>query len=458
MFAGPIAKGSLKVTRTVQRTRLEVLPTVKGDGYEANLLEMNVLWNNTIRSLDQANFSRNHMLEYLPPYSSSWIYEPSQWDPTWTLACNSTEETLLHNISAVGNYTFLSPIEAFPGYRRTYDPTWLNASKYRTQVDFASWSTTEPAFIFEEALFFILIQSDPVADDRMYTNNATMDICFSVLHLSHFNATSVADPTLDAEDTWLFVGPVHNASYTRIECTITRKPVVPDEEKIPWIWTNDTFSITNGYRTYFANILESAASQKLPVLTPTPLDILRMWQTYFVTVNTIYASPVPRLVSISIDTVQLFTGLLLPLVILTALTIWTSGRYWIFMLRNKAKLDKLGIPDSKFEWIIQGAKVLWTSQEEVEEEHTEKDEVALPSPCSVTQGDRDYLHSATFGYRCSKVPKPTADPPLLLIPEPSLARIHVPRSSRSTTPAASVSRAISRDSARLGERARTQSP
>ncbi|OAP58459.1 hypothetical protein AYL99_07549 [Fonsecaea erecta] len=462
MFAGPIAKVSLRSTQTVQLASLEILPTIKGDGYEANLLEMNVLWNQTIRSLDQANFPVDHMLEYLPPYTSPWIYESSQWDPTWTLTCNFTEETHLPNVSAVGNYTFRDPIDAFPTYRKTYDPKWLDSSKYRVQVDFSSWSKTEPAFIFEEALFFILIESDPAIDDRMYTNNATMDICFSVLHLSHLNATDLTDATLDAEDTWRFVGPVRNASYTRIECGISRKPVVPDEDAIPWIWTNDTYSITFGYRTYFSNMLESAASKGLPVPTPTPMDILRMWQTYFATVNTIYAFPVPRVISVWMDTVQLSTGLLMTLIFIAALIIWTSGRYSIFRLRNKAQLKKLGIPDSKLEWIIHGAKVLWAGQaplsqgdEEQQQQQAEKDDAPPPPPAHppsplVRQRDRDHLRTATFGYRYSEVPNPPAAPGFSVVPELSLARIHVPRSSRSPALSASISREVSRDSARSG--------
>ncbi|KIW28119.1 uncharacterized protein PV07_07801 [Cladophialophora immunda] len=470
MFAGPIAKVSLRSTQTVQKRPLGVLPTVKGDGYEANLVDENVLWNNTIQSLDLANFTLDHMLEYLPPSTSPWTYEPSQWDPTWTLTCNSTEETLLHNVSAVGNYTFRNPIDAFPAYRQTYEPAWMDSSKYRTQVDFSSWSKTQPAFIFEEVLLFILIASDPAIDDRMYTNNATMEVCFSVLHLSHFNATDLTDATLDAEDSWRFVGPVGNASYTRLECTITRKPVVADEEAIPWIWTNDTYSITFAFRTYFSNMLESAASKELPVPTPTSVDVLRMWQAYFATVNTIYAFPTPRVLSVWMDTVQLSTALLLTLVILTALIVWTSGRYSVFMLRNKDKLDKLGIPDSKIEWIIHGAKVLWASQERVGEPHQDHQEqqqqqvvvkedddaASSPPPMAATplatQTDRDHLRMATFGHRYSQVCNPTADPgsPLVVVPEPSLARIHVPRSSRSAAPSTSISREISRDSARSG--------
>jgi hypothetical protein len=441
MFAGPIAKVSLRRTSTVQNAQLEVLQTIKGDGYEANLLEMNVLWNNTIQSLDQANFPINHMLEYLPPYTSPWIFNPSQWDPTWTLMCNFTEETLLHNVSAVGNYTFRNPIDAFPTFRDTYDIAWLNSSKYRTQVDFSAWSTTEPAFIFEEALFFILIESDPVIGDRMHTNNATMEISFSVLHLSHLNATDLIDTTLDAEDTWRFVGRVRNASFTRIECSISRKPVVPDEDAIPWIWTNDTYSITFGFRTYFSNLLESAASKGLPVTTPTPLDILRMWQTYFATVNTIYAFPTPRVVSVWMETVQLSTGLLLTLVILVVLIIWTSGRYLIFVMRNKAKLGKMCIPDSKLEWIIHGAKVIVTGEKEE----------ATPV---MTQKDRDHLRIATFGYRNSEVkPADTG----LLVQEPGLARIHVTRTLSSTVPT-SINKEISRNPSYCATKSNTLPP
>lgn len=408
MLAGPIAKVSLRVTTTVQNSQLGVLNAVKGDSYQANLLEANVFWNDTIASLNRAKFPTDQMLDYLPPTTTPWTYIPDQWNPTWTMDCSFTEETPLHNLTAVGNHTFLDPIDAFPPYRDTYESRWLDESMYRRQVDISGWSTTDPAFHFTDELFFILIGSDPVIDDRMYTNNATMEISFSVLHFKNFNATNIADTTLDAEDSWVFFGPVESANYTRLECNISRKPEVAEESSVPWIWTNDTYAITFGFRTYFSYMLENATSKGLPVETPSPLDLLRLWQTYMITMNTIYAFPTSREVGVLMDTVQISIGFLTAFILLTLMTVWSTFRYFIFRRRHKKELEELYIPDSKLEWMVHGAKV-------VEGEGEEFAIVPL-------RKDRDHLQVATFGRRGSVLENGEPVGPLQT---PGLARIHL---------------------------------
>ncbi|KAH8753205.1 hypothetical protein F5882DRAFT_308787, partial [Hyaloscypha sp. PMI_1271] len=356
MFAGPIAKLSLRRTLTIQKSELEVLQAIKGDSYTANLLEANVLWNNTIHSLDEAGFPDNQMLDYLPPSTSPWIYVSREWNPTWTMACNYTTETVLHNVTSSGNYTFFQPIDAFPAYRDTYDASWLNKSMYRVQADFASWSVVEPSTVFKDVLFFILILPNPETDSRIYTNNETLQMSISVLHAQDFDALNISDVTLGSETSWRPVGPIRNTSFSRTECNITRKPQVADENAIPWLWTNDTYSITYAFRTYWSFLVEDNSSKGQPVSTPTPKDILRLYQAYMVSVNTIYALKSLKTVSIWMETVQLSTVFLGTIIVLTASTLWLTGRYFNFQRRHKAKLKELYVPDGKLEWMVHGAK------------------------------------------------------------------------------------------------------
>lgn len=410
MFSGPIAKVSLKSSRTIQASQLEVLQTTKGDGSIANLLEANVLWNDTIRSLNEAGFPQTQMLDYLPSSTAPWTYITSEWNPTWSMTCDYTDATLLHNVTAPGNYTFYDPINAFPAYRDTYDRKWLDRSNYRMQADFTSWTTSSvaPDPPFQDVLFFILIEPDPEKDDRMNTNNETMEISISVVHAQNFHASDYADSTEGAATIWRPTGPVGNTSYARVECNITRKSDVVDEDEIPWIWTNDTYAITMAYWTYWAYLLEDNASKDLPVSMPTPGELLRFYQAYMVSVNTIYAFPMLRNVSILMDTVQLSVIFLTIVTVLSCLTLWLTGRYFWFLGRHHSKLDQVFIPDSKMDWMIHAAKV--SAHEDMIDEKGAK--------------DRDHFRTATFGYSETDLEKAGAG-----LRPPGLARVYTGRTS-----------------------------
>lgn len=385
MFAGPISKSSLRSIPQASLDNLEVLYATKGDGFSANKLLANVLWNDTIQSLNRANFPTDQLLDYLPPWSAPWIYKAQEWDPTWRMTCNNTPETILYNVEAYGNYTFYDPVNAFPAYRETYNPSWFDSSRYRMQADFNSWQIVTDEIPFKEVLFFILFQSDPEVNDRMYMNNETLQISLSVLHVRGFKVNNFSDTGQGAVTRWEPIGPVQNATFTRTECNITRKEVVKDENAIPWIWTNDTYSITMSYQQYYMYSLETAASKGLVVETPTPKDLLRFYQVYMASVNTINSTPTLREVSVWRDMVQLSVALLVAIIVLAVVTIWLGIRYFIFVRRHGSKLEEACIPDGKIEWMVHAARLS-----------------ALRSDEEMTKGkkpkDRDHFCSASFGY------------------------------------------------------------
>ena len=426
MFSGPIAKISLRSTRTVQKSEVGVLQTLKGDGNDGNMLDANVLWNDTIQSLNQAAFPNDQVLDYLPPSSVPWAYIASEWNPTWSMACNFTPNTVVHNVTASGNYTFYDPLNAFPAYRNTYSPSWLDKSKYRVQPDFDSWQIVTDKNPFKVALFFILIQSDPEIDDRMNTNNETLQLSMSIFRAQDFQALNYVDIGEDAVDEWRPVGPIQNASFTRTECNITRRPDVPDEDAVPWIWTNDTDSIIMAYRQYWNYMLEDSASKGLPVTMPTPEDILRFYQAYMVSVNTVYAFPSPRSLSVWMNTVQLSTVFLVIVLVFTLLTLWLVGRYLIFLKRNNSELEDICVPDGKIEWMVHAAKISTIRAEEAVDGKRVK--------------DRDHFRKASFGCGNSELANLEAGR------RPSgLARVYTKQSSISPAATNSIRDSVSRE-------------
>lgn len=386
IFSGPIAKVSLRRTSIVQARDLGVRQTVKGDGSLGNFLDGTVQWNDTIQSLNQAGYPITQPLDFLPPVSVPWTYIASEWDPTWRGACEYTDETVISDVTATGNHSFPDPINAFPAYRNTYAKSWLDKSKYRVQADYANWAivTDDGGLYFKDAFFFIIIQSNPEVDDRMYTNNETLQISISVFHAQNFQSVTNGDATQAGEKSWKPIGSVGNASFARVECNFTRKEAVADEDSIPWIWTNGTYSITYSYRTYWLPHIEDLSSKNLTVTSPTPQELLRFHQAYMASVNTNYAFPSLRRVSMWIETVQLSIVFLVVLIVMTVLALWLTGRYFWFLRKHKKELKKMFIPDGKVEWMIHAAKT--AAQGTVEELLRGKE-----------AKDRDYLREAAFG-------------------------------------------------------------
>lgn len=160
---------------------------------------------------------------------------------------------MLHNVESSGNATFNRPLEAFPTYRDTYNPEWLDTSKYHIQADsnFEQVNTEDHGVTIKDALFWILIQSKPRVDDRMYTNDAPLRLFISSLHAQNFGLSpDDTDATESSLEQWRPFGPVRNASYSRLECNITRKVDIL-ETAVRWVWTSGTWSITFAYRTYW---------------------------------------------------------------------------------------------------------------------------------------------------------------------------------------------------------------
>jgi hypothetical protein len=395
MLAGPIAKVSLRDARTVQTQNIEVLKTSKGTGFIGNRLDANVEWNDTMQALDDAKFPYNQILDYLPEASEPWIYLAREWDPTWSAVCDYHDEELLSNVSATGNGTFMEPLDAFTVYRDTYDSAWFDTSKFRVQADtnFEQIYVEGQGMLIKDALFWILIQSEPTVDDRMYGNNATLQLSMSALHLQHFwLSPDEKDATQASLETWKPFGAVGNASFSRMECNFTRKPVVLDEEAIPWIWTNDTWSITFAYRTNWMTAVGERSSKNLTITMPTPETLFRFYQAYMISVNTWLSPPSKSRVSIWMDTVQVSTVVLVVLVLLALLEVWISVRYLWFIWRHKKQLSSMCIPDSRIEWMIHTAKLAAQGQEEEQEANGH-----AKAEKELTREDRDYFRQASFG-------------------------------------------------------------
>ncbi|KAL3418660.1 hypothetical protein PVAG01_10376 [Phlyctema vagabunda] len=248
----------------------------------------------------------------------------------------------------------------------------------------ASWSTfgEQSTYKFKDASFCVLIESDQVIDDQLQC------VVLGTLHRGGRNYL---------EANWA----------GGLDCGITRKTEVPDEYAIPWIWMNDTYAITLAYQNYWTYSLTESNSKNLTIATPTPQELLRFYQSYMVSVNTINSVPTLRKVSVWKDTVQLSTVLLAIMVVL-----------------HKASLDIVHIPDGKMDWMIHAAKTAQGDEEELIEGKKLK--------------DRDHLSTATFGCTDARFGTPNTG-----IRRPSLARVYTTRGSNLGASPSSIRSSVS---------------
>ena len=391
MFAGPFAKVSLRSTRTIKQKNTEVLRAWSGDGPYGSSHSDNVKWNDTITSLDKAGFPYDALLDYLPSSAVPWTFAQSEWDPTWRAACDFYPETPVYDLEAPGNVSFENALDAFPKYRETYSASWLNKSNnLRVQTNFNGEHnfTVRNHYRNKDMFVWFIIQSDPAIGNRLHTNKEALQISVSALHAHNFSLSVGDDATSTNPFKWRPVGIISNASYTRFECNITRKPVIVDEIYAPWLWTNDTFQMSEGFVGFWMTKLSERSTRNLRVSPPTPQELFRFYQAYMIATNTWIPQPYTRKISVWTDTVQLSIACLILLLFLVILVLWLTGRYVWFLCRNKVELERRCIPDGKIEWMIYNARLA---------EQGANGSILTPSEGTKPPRDRDYFQRASFG-------------------------------------------------------------
>lgn len=386
-LSGPIAKGALRRGTTITQRDHEILQAVSSSGQYGNLLEEGVLWNETWSALEMANFPFNQLLDKVPASTPDpWIYVEEEWDPTWTMDCNYTDEVILQNVSASNTTsTILDPMNAFPAFKKTYDASWLNQSEYRLTSD-ATGIVNWPAKRVQEMLLFVLVQSDPAKRHRMENNNENLTFSISAFHARDFKIQAQDTSGAKAGSDWLAGGPVGAASYSRAECHVTRKIYVPDETRIPWPWTNDTASIVDGYISNFQEPFKSNIVRNRTNVPPPAKSLVRFYQVYMADMGTYRSDPSPGVITVIVNTVELSIVFLVVITLLFIITMWTAIRYRLFCRHHKVDIEELCIPDGKVDWIIHAAK---TSDQGLTSEHPQNEKKR--------HNDREYLRNATFG-------------------------------------------------------------
>jgi hypothetical protein len=358
---GPIARYALRTGQIVQQRNIEGLRAVRGGGPAGNRVSAQVIWNDTIQSLEEAGYPENQFMDFLPPTTVPWVYREGEWDPTWQGTCNGTDEQPL-NVTADPNYTFSDAIDMLPAFRDTVDPSLLNTSIYRRSVDWCGWIDWSLAEPVKDVFFFVLLSSEPTVDNQLNLNQNPLFISISAIRI-HSAAVIAGERTFADEPTWILNGTVGNASYTRVECTFARKQQVDNESLIPWPWTNDTASIATGYGDYYRQYVGVKSANDVPIPLPSSNELLRYYQVYVAVMSTGIVTPMIKTLSLNFATVALSLTFLAFMLLFTILILVGTIRYTVFCHQNKKELEEISVPDAKIDWMVHVSKASGTLTE-----------------------------------------------------------------------------------------------
>jgi hypothetical protein len=145
-------------------------------------------------------------------------------------------------------------------------------------------------------------------------------------------------------------GPVQYASYTKIECTLTRLLRDSDSRNIAFPDSSTPWLVSRGLAQFYLARFIRESIRGGNITTITPRDLRRFYQTWVATKDTQDGHPVSRVISVYVPVVQLSTAFL-GISLLTFLLITVSiANYATKYFCNRKTFED--VPQSKLEWML----------------------------------------------------------------------------------------------------------
>lgn len=336
VLSGPIARYSTRHGYTV--ALIEVPGSLATNQFNS-IAYANVEWDHIQTSLNRAGFPTNQLLDFLPNTSIDWVYRPEEWNSTWSLACEPTPSTPF-TASDTGNCTDLSA--EMPALQD------ILPAAFRDNWYYADGGLYVNTTVWKDMMMFIVA---PIYTDVDNDTNITyaMNISIASVHLSgvqkELNGSSKCE---------FAPGDVKQASYTRVDCGLTRPRHIPDEKHLAYPDSGDVWNIPLAYVEYYQArfIQESTSNSEITVITPD--ELVRFYQAYVIAKDVMYRQPVTRTLSAEIPTVELSTAFLI--VCLLGALVLAAGltKYIFFMVRHQTIMTVT--PESKLDWMLQSIK------------------------------------------------------------------------------------------------------
>ena len=341
LLAGPIARYSTRMNPKTSIKDTPVYPAMK----EFDIIAYaNDYWTDISRSLDEAGYPRDRLLDFLPDTKANWTYVPDQWTRTWSLQCDTVPRRPIQ-MTSTGNCTGETAPWKYEMLPELY--TVLNISNYELSNDEWSgfWLTNRNPV--QDMLLFIY--ADLFTDVEPDTNIVYgMNFSIASVHL-HELYKNLIDP----EICQYAAGPIGSASYARIDCALTRERHVADEHMIPFPDTINMDILARALNQNFQARFMTQAATNRTITEVTPEDLIRFYQVYMISKDTQYRQAVPRQLSVTLQVPQLSVAFLTVALLVIILSIWASSTWCVFILMHRGASD---VPQTKLDWLLQAVQ------------------------------------------------------------------------------------------------------
>jgi hypothetical protein len=298
-------------------------------------------WNTTITSLDQAGFPYNQVLDYLPDSDTRfpWVYKPEEWNNSWMMDCKYTYLTPITLYDTGNCSTFYNEMPGLDDIipANKYDNgsnVWYWPASY--------WEGENPSMIKDTLISVIGWKFSDY--DNTTDIPYGMTITLASIHL-HEHPGQMNGSSSCAFGT----GNVTSASYTRIECDL-RRLVHKNVFNIAYPDTDYIIYVAGGLNDFHRARLPQESISNSGITVPTPQDLVRFFQAYLITKDTLFREPVSRILSVRVQIVQLSVVFLVITVLLAILVLFGILTYGFSMLRYSKTLGEM--PQSTLDWIL----------------------------------------------------------------------------------------------------------
>lgn len=145
-------------------------------------------------------------------------------------------------------------------------------------------------------------------------------------------------------------GPIGSATYTRIDCTLSRERKIADEHLVPYPEAVDTEmliarALSQNFQARF--MMESATNRTITEIKPE--ELIRFYQVYMILKDTQYRQSTLRPLTVSQQVPQLSTAFLAVALLVTVLCMISSSAWCIFKLTHHSVND---VPQTKLDWLL----------------------------------------------------------------------------------------------------------
>ncbi|KAK5083999.1 hypothetical protein LTR70_007303 [Exophiala xenobiotica] len=337
LLSGPVARWSTKTGHRLAVINTPVYPAMK----EFDIIAYaNNYWTDIEHSMNDAESPYDRLLDFLPDTKAQWKYVADQWTRTWSMHCESVPRTPIDLVSTGECKGYTVPEGASVRYEtlpQLYSV--LNISNFELSGDdWAGFSVSNKPQAKDMLLF---IYGHNIVDQDSSTNRVYgMDVSIASVHLHNLNKNLTTPNNCSTA-----AGPIGSATYTRIDCTLSRERKIADEHLVPYPEAVDTEmliarALSQNFQARF--MMESATNRTITEIKPE--ELIRFYQVYMISKDTQYRQSTLRPLIGSQQVPQLSSAFLAVALPVTVLCVVSSSAWCIFKLTHHGVND---VPQTK---------------------------------------------------------------------------------------------------------------